>query len=261
MRQVRGLLRSRPQVKTRYSTVMTHRPLYARLIMLAAVTAIATGCASTPATTTATVEPPQTLNTSAGPITSSRVMPARAATFAWKVIKGPHEGQTLEGGIESTGGSTFRLTVSDLRIVDMTHNDKGEWLLPRECDLGEKVEVLYDPPLLMLPHTLSTTEPTQPATVKMTVRHLDGGGERDKGECTYTVALLGTQRVTTPAGVFDAYIVRTVRRLNLGLAKGTVTVDTAYAVERGIVIERVTENLKAVGFITMKKESEFRLAK
>jgi len=84
---------------------------------------------------------------------------------------------------------------------------------------------------------------------------------RDRGTCRYTVALAGRQRVKTPAGAFDAYIVKTCRELHMNLARAKVIWWSAYAPGRGLVAHHQIEEVWAMNLFPTRRIFDMRLAR
>jgi hypothetical protein len=142
-----------------------------------------------------------------------------------------------------------------LRTTEVEQTDGGDILIGRELDLESNVAVAYDPAIPALPGDLSTGQVIRGAS-RVTVTNLKTGAKRDEGTCSYTMEVLGPREVDTPAGRYQGYTVRSVRKLDLKLARVTVTVDTTYASGVGEVAEHVTENVKALGLFGSTKEED-----
>ena len=97
-------------------------------------------------------------------------------------------------------------------------------------------------------------------TVSMRVIGLATGQVRATGQCALTVELLGRRRIQTPAGWFGAYVVRTIRHLDLSIAKSTIVMHTAHAVDHGLVARRVERTTRVLGLFETDVEEEIRLA-
>jgi hypothetical protein len=95
----------------------------------------------------------------------------------------------------------------------------------------------------------------------MLVHRLVDGSLRDKGQCTYRVELLGWQFLTTPAGAFEARVIRTTRQIKLRFAKVTVVVLDAYSPDGGQVAQRVDQTIRTLGLISVHSHEELRLAR
>lgn len=162
-----------------------------------------------------------------------------------------------------------RSILPDGKVIDLLEGHQSAEFVVNDAvnlladdDYASKVRVVYEPAMVVMPARLRAGETTeQLSESSMTVTNLADGSPRDKGRCKYKVELLGKARVVTPAGSFDAWIVRTTRHLTLQMANGTVVTHSAYVEGRGLIAEHVEQNLKMLGLIAVKSEDEFRLAR
>lgn len=155
---------------------------------------------------------------------------------------------------------------SILQLFHGQHNSRikiqdGNFVtLFEENDFSQNAKVVYDPPIITIPADL-TIQLHKPTTHRMTVYTLDGKSKRDQGICTVELDVLGMQKITTPAGVFDAMVIKENRQLKLGLVKGSVTIYNAYAPKVGLIGHRVETDLITLGFIPLKKLLELKRLK
>lgn len=211
-----------------------------------------------PATTTAS---PGTKQPEAKTITGTMLNPLKEETVQITYTQGSHQGKTVNMVTKAAAGGagTWQQITQGIRSMTLTNTD-GQLMLLGEEDVSENVAITYAPPIVLLPAKVTAGHKHQ-GTSKMTVKNLKTGAHRDSGPCNYTVELLGVQQITTPAGKFEAYVFRTVRQIDLSLAKVKVTIITAHVPERGIIMTRVEQNTRALGFISMNKKEEWQLAK
>ena len=128
-------------------------------------------------------------------------------------------------------------------------------LLLEEQDYIQQVKVVYNPPIKVIPSDL-LHDKSQTLTSKMTVYSLNGKTQRDKGTCTVTLKVLGKQTLNTPAGKFEAIVIQTLRKLQLGLARGTVKTLDYYVPHVGLVAHKIQRKLITMGFIPMNSVTE-----
>ncbi len=185
-----------------------------------------------------------------------RLFPLEPRQGVYRITKGPDAGKDLNFDLQQVEDGQWRLTYEGLQATYFKASPQG-LLITREDDFGEKVQVTYDPAINCLPLGLSKDTPFQGKT-RMTVRG-PNGETRDSGSCDYTVTLLGKQRVTTPAGGFDAVVIRNIRTLDLAMADVVVDITSAYAAPQGEVIEHVDQKTQALGLFGLNKLSERRL--
>ncbi len=144
------------------------------------------------------------------------------------------------------GDDLWRLTLENKAATFFQPDPDGNIMIPCEDDLGENVEMTYTPALKMLPGQWPKGLVVE-GDVKMLVKNIKTGGVREKGHCKYRVELLGRQRVSTPAGDFDTYLVRETRHIFLQMAKADSICDTWYVAEKGDVKEHTKERTKVFG--------------
>ncbi len=193
------------------------------------------------------------------PIAGARLNPLEPSTATIRYVEGARQGKTARMTTKAAEGETWKQMVESIRTMILQSNE-GRIILAGEEDADENVAITYDPPIVLLPAKVAAGHRHEGRSM-MTVNHLKTGKERDKGPCHYTVELLGMQTIATPAGPIDAYLFRTVREINLSLARVKVTIHTAHAPDRGIIMTRVEQNTRAIGFISMNKKEEWRLAR
>lgn len=193
------------------------------------------------------------------PIDGARLNPLKPAVATISYVEGSRKGKTARMVTKAAEGEAWEQTVESIRTMFLQQTD-GQIVLPSEKDVDENVAITYDPPLVLLPAKVTAGHKHEGKSI-MTVNNLKTGKERDKGPCHYSVELLGMQSIATPAGPIDAYLFRTVREIDLSLAKVKVTIHTAHAPERGIIMTRVEQNTRAIGLFSMSKKEEWRLAK
>jgi hypothetical protein len=234
-------------------------------ILAATLTCLAlTGCATAPKPAppiTATPSSPGTQGEPLKPgtaVTAMQLEKLHPLTRVFAVDLGPRSGKTLRATIESTGRNQWRYTLEDSREVDLVLADDGSIQVPRETDVDEQVEILYEPALRLLPPRLVLGEPFEGES-HMTVKNLKDGKLRDQGTVAYRVELTGQRKVATPAGEFDAYIVNSERRIKLGMASVDVAIMTAYAPDGGTVAESITQTTKALGLLGGTKQEVLKL--
>ena len=142
----------------------------------------------------------------------------------------------------------WRIRVGGLYETHLLREADGALRARTEIDHEENVRVEYDPPILLLPEVLRVGEPVTDRT-HMVIRNRRTGAVRQQGPCKVTVELVHRREVRTPAGTMQAWVVRTVREADLGLADFRVVITEAYVPQRGLVAkhtDRVVRLLRAV---------------
>jgi len=183
---------------------------------------------------------------------SERLQPKRRAG-AYLVTEGARSGTAYEFTV-SEEGETWLIDFPEYHASRRKFDASGDILILREDDEQEGVKVLYTPPI-RIPAKL---EPGQVYRGKCKIRivYKKSGRTREKGDVRYEVRLIGRKRLTTPAGTFDAVLVRQTRFLDLTLADVTVEITDAVAEGWGIVANRVDQTISAVGGLYSRKSAE-----
>jgi hypothetical protein len=214
---------------------------FARCFVILMLIAGLTGCAThrpTPDAAAGDLRP-------AGVVAATELLPpqSREATFAWTA--GPDEGRSCGYQFAPADDDRFTARLEGMHVSHLMHTD-GAWVLAGEDDLGEKVTIAYDPPLLVLPAQLTAGEPFA-AECDMLVRNLASGTPRDRGTCAVEIELLGQRTIAIAGEATNVYVVRTTRTLDLKLADVTVTITASYQPGVGLVAEDVHRHVKAMG--------------
>lgn len=144
--------------------------------------------------------------------------------------------------------------------VSYMRHDRGNLVVTRDEEAGDNVAVMYDPPLVLLSGDLELGKPMRLQT-RMTVLNLATSAQREAGLCRYTLEFLGRQKFDTPVGTFDAFVVRSVRHIDLSLAKVDVTLTIGYVPGVGVVYSRIEQTTKALGLFGGRKIDESRLTR
>ncbi|MCC6579014.1 MAG: hypothetical protein IT440_01125 [Phycisphaeraceae bacterium] len=176
------------------------------------------------------------------------------------VVSGTHQGRKVAVRRKREIKNQWIVEYEGLRTSHLQIGDDGAVHLLSDEDLDSQSRVTYDPPLELLPARLTADENTPARSTTMTVTNLADRSPRDRGTCRYRVFVRGKQTITTPKGPVQAWIVVCVRELELSMAKGTVTVLTAYAPRGGMIAERTDQQLRAVGLFPIRKQQELMLA-
>ncbi|MDX1682127.1 MAG: hypothetical protein R3336_03305 [Phycisphaeraceae bacterium] len=157
-----------------------------------------------------------------------------------------------------TEEGAWRVSTGDQ--VDHLVLDEAATLVKTEIVPGDKVRTVYKPAIPIIPARLKPDQPVE-GEVDVTIYNLKGGGVKEKGTCRYRIELLGRRTITTPAGKFEAVLVRTHRQFDLNLAEAEVTLDTHYLVDRGIVHQKVHRITRPLGLFKTEKIYHLHLGK
>ncbi len=189
-----------------------------------------------------------------------------AATHLWPQTPGPRQFSAIVDGEApipvasqtSPRDPGWRETTGSWSSVDIVVDGDGALTTAEEHDLRNRVIVRYNPPLVLLPGRLVLNEAASGQS-QVHVTNQKNDATRDRGTCRYDVVLAGRQRVETPAGAFDAYIVKTTRVLDLNLAHATVTWWSAYVPRKGLVAQYQTEEVRIMKLFPTTRTIDLRL--
>ena len=197
------------------------------------------------------------------------LLPLKEASGAYLVKVGKKPATEDEYRLEQTDDGLWALTLNDMHVTYFRRAKDGSTTVPREIDLGEHVEVDYQPEIQLLPGSWENG-PVIDGTTSMIVKNTKTGLVREKGVCVYRLELVGKQKVHTPAGDFEAFVVRETRHIRLNLAKSDVVRTAWYdpvppgnapGTGKGEVAEHIETTTKAFGFIGGKKVTDSRLSR
>lgn len=191
----------------------------------------------------------------AGPLDVHAVMPlgVQRLRFApWEAGSNARLCLTISAAESGAWNAQWRASEADssserlVREEQWRENDAGI-VLTRSVDHVERVEVLFDPPLLVLPAQL---EPGQTATerLRMTVHPLgDRSRTRAAGPVVQEVTDLGHDRVRTPAGTWVARHLRSVFTADLSGTKVRNQTDQWLVDGVGLVAQKRSERTTLLG--------------
>lgn len=189
---------------------------------------------------------------------------APAATLEWKVAaplevgertyaitSGEHAGKELN---VTTARSADRWTATytlagatDPLRIDTLQERSDALVLLETITPSENAISRYDPPLTVLPARLAPGEPHE-QTVMLSVHPVsDPSRTTQQGPAKQTLTLEGAERITTPAGDFDAHVVRA--KLDINLPGATVNRESFswYAPGDGLVADEFREEIRILG--------------
>ncbi|MEX2213677.1 MAG: hypothetical protein WD768_06095 [Phycisphaeraceae bacterium] len=187
------------------------------------------------------------------------LIPLKERSIRIEFTEGELKGMTVDVKIAEGEKGQWVETAKDARILYYGDSD-GSVVMGREEDFGEKVTITYEPAFVLMPKTLEAGKPFE-GTTKMTVLNRGSGTKKAGGTCKYKVELVRQEKVTTPAGEFDAYLIQTTRDISLDLASVQVTVLTWHVPGQGMVASKVNQKTQALGLFGSEKVEAWKLAK
>ncbi len=172
---------------------------------------------------------------------------------------GPGPGETTwqvkRTALERVGGGADEAT--PIRTDSYTLTPAGEVAIAEEFNLDEKVEVVFEPAMVVMPRDL---EPGKAFEQKFGVKVYPGGKPRkilkSSGTATQTIELTGLWRVTLAEGEqVEARGVRSVFRADFDPAKVVNTTEQWFVDGVGLVAERRHEKTTVFG-LPIRESSE-----
>lgn len=193
-----------------------------------------------------------------GAIDAVLLLPKSEAARSFQITEGPDIG-TLCDLIVEPNPLGWRATLTGINRIQFARREDSTVVAMYEEDLGSHVRVFYDPPVVTLPGRLVMSRPVTGESA-VEVRNIKDNSLRARGRCRYHIELIGRQSVTTPAGEFDTYLVRTQRMMDLDMAKAKITWISAYARGRGQIAQRLTKEVHVLELFTTTSTREIRLS-
>lgn len=169
------------------------------------------------------------------------------------------ERSPVPGGDESTyGQKRILINGSDEKVIreqTLRLLDDGSVVLVEEINHTEGVEVVFEPPMVVLP--VQIREGELPASEgRMTVHPLgDRSRVRAKGPVRNTANCEGAFQVSTPAGLFDAWKLTSTLSADLGPSKVQNETVLWLVPGIGLIAERREEKTTVMG-IPVRSNSE-----
>lgn len=235
-------------------------------LLLVVLLALLAGCGAKPSGKTPAVPDAEKAAQSDGVIRSDapaieglRLNPLKPRSGEVVYTTGHRKGTMASTTLSPLAAGTWKDVTANIHTM-VIKDDGGNLIMLSEDDVTENVAIRYDPPFVLIPKHVAMGEKVI-GTTKMTLNHLSTGSPRDSGTCRYVVELLGMQKIATPAGEFDAYLFKTIREIDLSLAKVNITIHTAHVPDVGIVMTRIEQKTKAIGIFSRSSAEESRKGK
>lgn len=188
---------------------------------------------------------------------------ARAHTARYLIVEGEHAGDHLLEVREPIeldgGGSAWKVTreavaqgadagsgeVLNERVFAIA-DDRGI-VLDSMVNHARGVIVEFDPKMRSMPESLEPGAPFERESDVRLPKIANPEQLRDQGSAKMTLELLGAQRVTTPMSSFEALRSLETFITDTRFAKATRTIERWIAPDTGVVAERWSEDVKALG--------------
>ncbi len=154
----------------------------------------------------------------------------------------------------------WRMQVANFWIVDLIREPTGTVSILSETELIDARRVEYDPPMPMLPATLTMNQPSK-HTSRVRIYNHDTGTLLSTGECTAVITLLGTKQISTPLGPATATLIQTQRQYKLPLVRVDMHILSAYVPAQGPIAGLTRRNIKLLGLLPISREERMMRVK
>jgi len=186
----------------------------------------------------------------APPITDpSRLRHLRAGVWKYRILQGKRDGgiETVRVDVEGeeAAGEAVKVVYDsgEVQHLVVTYDHEVEKL--SQLDAGSKRLVVYRPGLVLEPR-MRVGERKRVQSDLSTHRGASSGKVEYRGKLDYTITYVGAYRVTTPAGRFDARLLRHEYEMTIGPATAHYRSYGFYVDDVGLVAEVSEEKITAL---------------
>lgn len=173
----------------------------------------------------------------------------------FEVIFGGHKGETMLRTQERLSEGQWRQIWSvegaeePLEEQTLSLDDDGAVRLGPIVKHDRGLSVVMDPTPIVMPQVLRGEDPVE-TSFDMRLPLLSNPDQlRAQGTGTLTMELAGRQRVWTPRGSVDAWLIREVFTTDLNVSSSRRETERWYEPEKGLVLERWRETVRAFGLV------------
>jgi len=184
-------------------------------------------------------------------IEPGRFLHTRPGRWTYRIVAGAHQGQTeierFEPARRDAPRTDWTRNVGGEYVLDIRSVSDGSLVLPREVIRSQGVVVHFEPPLTYLIAGLRPGE-RRTAESRMSVFSAENPRlRRYSGRIISTTAYVGAYRVRTPAGAFDAALIRTDYAIEVfGVVSVQDVLYTLYAAGVGKIAEAERRRVSAM---------------
>ena len=185
--------------------------------------------------------------------------PLRDGTWTYRIVGGKDAGQTEQHVVErldrDKSGASWRYTVGTKGIVFIKKMKDGSLTFVTEENFEQAVLTRYEPPEPGLLVGLAPGD-TRSSSVAVQVSDLsDPTVVSHKGKLEVTYSYLGAYKVTTPAGTYDAALIKWTYKGKVGPAKVDDTQYRFFAPKVGMLAS--VDHLDVSAFLVYQKQTKF----
>lgn len=123
----------------------------------------------------------------------------------------------------------------------------GRYTTPRMRNIDRSRITRFDPPMTIMPAELASDEPFEESFGVQVSRMNNPDRIEQRGTGDSTITYRGIQHITTPAGDFEAHLIRTEFTTEFGVASARRITDRWYAEGIGLIAESFEEQITVLG--------------
>jgi DUF3108-like len=185
--------------------------------------------------------------------------PLRDGTWTYRIVGGKDAGQTEQHVVQQLerdkSGASWRYAVGTKGLLFIKKMKDGSLTFVTEEDSEQGVIVRYEPPEPGLLVGLAPGD-TRSSSVAVAVSDLsDPTVVSHKGKLDVTYSYLGAYKVTTPAGAYDAALIKWTYKGKIGPAKVNDTQYRFFAPKVGMLAS--VDHLDVSAFLVYQKQAKF----
>jgi len=195
----------------------------------------------------------------AGSTLTPSFAPLRAGTWTYRIVGGEDKGQTEQHVVtkleRDPSGASWRYAVGSKGVLFIKQTDDGSFVFVSQEDLDQGVISRYAPPE---PGLLIGLAPGDSKDFKIAVKVYDLSDPQDvshEGTLDVTYSYLGAYKVTTPAGTYDAALIKWTYQGKVGPAKVDDTQYRFFADKVGMVAS--VDKLDVSAFLVYQDHTKF----
>ena len=195
----------------------------------------------------------------AGATLTPSFAPLRDGTWTYQIVGGPDQGQSephvvtrLQG---DPSGANWRYAVGAKSVLLIKQTDDGSLVFVSQEDLDQGVISRYAPPE---PGLLTGMAPGDSKDFTIDVKVSDLSSPQDvahEGTLDVTYSYIGAYKITTPAGSYDAALIKWAYNGKVGPASVEDTQYRFFAEKVGMVAS--VDKLDVSAFLLYKKHTKF----
>ncbi len=195
----------------------------------------------------------------AGETLTPEFAPLRDGTWSYQIVGGKDAGQTEQHLVKrlnrDPSSASWRYAVGDKSLVFIKQMSDGSLTFVTEENSDEGVITRYEPPE---PGLLTGLAPGDSRTSSVAVQVSDLSDPNvvsHNGTLDVTYSYLGAYKVTTPAGAYDAALIKWAYKGKVGPAKVQDTQYRFFAPKVGMVAS--VDHLDVSAFLLYQKQTKF----